>query len=178
MNTKSVQNINIHFVQKLWVNILICWVIEWSNSGMSHRCNFRNSPHRVWAKWDLSNNDSFLIIPDPGCQKRITLSWESISRILFQARTSYVKIPEWGQHSSNRRMPCLLSIFGTFQVIRDQLNENPGALCRCTAHIFSNITNCGIQWPGMLFTWTIARLSLVGCTNYWHNWCSGRMQIL
>ena len=29
MNTKSVQNIDISFVQKLQVNILILWVIKW-----------------------------------------------------------------------------------------------------------------------------------------------------
>ena len=30
MNTKSVQNIKISFVQKLQVNMLILWVIKWS----------------------------------------------------------------------------------------------------------------------------------------------------
>jgi len=32
MNTKSVQNINISFVQKLQVNMLISGVIKWSKS--------------------------------------------------------------------------------------------------------------------------------------------------
>jgi hypothetical protein len=32
MNTNSVQNIDISFVQKLKLNILIAWVIKWSNS--------------------------------------------------------------------------------------------------------------------------------------------------
>ena len=47
MNTKSVQNIDISFIQKLPVNILISWVIEWSNSGMSHRRTFWIFTH--WA---------------------------------------------------------------------------------------------------------------------------------
>ena len=32
MNTKSVQNIDISFVQKLEVDMLILWVIKWSKS--------------------------------------------------------------------------------------------------------------------------------------------------
>jgi len=32
MNTKSVKNIDISFVQKLHVNMLISWVIKWSKS--------------------------------------------------------------------------------------------------------------------------------------------------
>jgi len=32
MNTKSVQNIDISFVKKLQVDILISWEIKWSNS--------------------------------------------------------------------------------------------------------------------------------------------------
>jgi len=32
MNTKSVQKIDISFVQKLQVNMLISWVIKWSKS--------------------------------------------------------------------------------------------------------------------------------------------------
>jgi len=36
MNTKSVQNIDISFIQKLQVNMLIWWVIKWSKSWMDH----------------------------------------------------------------------------------------------------------------------------------------------
>ena len=36
MNTNSVQNIDIRFVQKLQVNILISSVIKWSKRGMPH----------------------------------------------------------------------------------------------------------------------------------------------
>jgi len=34
MNSKSLQNIDISFVQKLELIMLISWVIEWSKSGM------------------------------------------------------------------------------------------------------------------------------------------------
>jgi len=42
MNTKSVQNMDISFVQKFQVNMLISWVIKWSKSRMPHRRTFRN----------------------------------------------------------------------------------------------------------------------------------------
>jgi len=67
-----------------------------TNSGMSHWRTFRNFTHRAWPIWDWSNHDLFWIIADPGCQKRTTLSLESIRTIPFEAGTSYVKIPEWG----------------------------------------------------------------------------------
>jgi len=114
MNTKSVQNIDISFVQKLQVNMLISWVIKWLNSWMPHQRTFRNFTHWVWAIWHLSNYDLFWIISNPGSQKRITLSLVSISTIPFQARASNVKIAEWGQYSFNCRIPCLVSIFGIF----------------------------------------------------------------
>jgi len=113
MNTKSVQNINITFVQKLRVNILICLFIKWSISGMSHRRTFTNFTYRAWTIWDYSNHDLFGIIPNPGCQTKITVSLESVGRMRFQAGTSYVKIREWGQHGSNRRMPCPVTILGS-----------------------------------------------------------------
>ena len=124
--------------------------------------------------WDLSNHDLFGIIHDPGGRKKITLSLESISTIPFQGGTSYVKIVEWGQHGSKRRMPCLVSIFGNFQGTGDQPNKNPGALLGCTADIISNITNCEITRPGMLIARKIGQVSLVGCTYDWHNCRSGR----
>jgi len=57
MNTKSVQNINISFVQKLQVNMLISGVIKWLKSWMPHRRTFRNFTHQAWAIWDMSNYD-------------------------------------------------------------------------------------------------------------------------
>jgi len=126
----------------------------------------------------LSNHDLFRMIPDPGSQKRITLSLESISMIPFQARASDVKIPEWGQHCSNRGVPCLVSIFGTFQRTGDQPNKNLGALITCTADNFLNIMNCEIQRLGMLVARKIGQVGLVGCTNDWHNGRSSRTLIL
>jgi len=126
----------------------------------------------------LSNHDLFWIIADPGHQKSTTLSVESNSTIAFQAGTSYVKFPEWGQHSSNRGMPCLISIFGTIWGTGDQPSEDLGALCRCPADIFSNIPNCEIQRAGMLIPQKIGQMSLLGCTNDWHNCPSGRKLIL
>jgi len=136
---------------------------------MPIRHTFRNFTHQARAIWDLSNQGLFRIIPDRGSQKRITLSLESISTVLFQARASDVKILEWGQYCSNCGMPCLVSIFGTFRRTGDQPNKHPGALCRCTADIFSIITDYEIQRPGMLETRKIGQVGLVGCTNDWHN---------
>ena len=178
MNSKSVQNIDIGFVQKLQVNILIWWVIKWSKCWMPHRRTFGNFTHQAWAICDLSNHDLFRIIPDPGSQKRITLSLQSISTIPFEARASDVKIPGCGQHCSNRGMPCLVCIFGTFQCTGDQPNKNPGALFRCTADIFWNITDREIQPPGMLVAWMICQVGLVRCTNDSHNDHFGRKMML
>jgi len=141
MNTKSVQNIHIGFLQKLQVNVLISWVIECLKGGMPLRCTFGNFSHQVWAIWDLSNHDLFWIIPDSGIQKRITLSPESISTIPFPATASDVKIPQWGQHCANCGLPCLVRIFGTFRGTGDQPDKNPVEYFRCAADIFSNITN-------------------------------------
>jgi len=178
MNTKSVQNINISLVQKLQLNMLISSVIKWSKSWMPHCRIFKNFTHRVWAIWDLSNHALFRMIPDPGSQKRITLSLESISTVSFQARASEVKIPKWGQHYSNRGMPCLVSIFGTFRRTGNQPKKNPGAIFRRVVDIFSNITYCKIQQPGMLVACKISQVGLVGCTNDCHNCCSSRKLIL
>ena len=108
---------------------------------MPHRGTFTNFTHRGGALCDLSKHDMFGIIPDPGSQKRVKLWLESISTIPFQAAASYVKIPECGQHCSNRGMPCLISIFGTFRGTSVQPNKNPGGLFRFAADIFSNISN-------------------------------------
>ena len=120
----------------------------------------------------------FRIIPDPGGQKRITLSLESISTIPYQARASDVRIPEWGQHCSNGGMPCPVSIFGTFRRAGDQPNKNPGALVRCMADTFSNITDREIQRPGILVGRKIGQVGLVRCTNDWHNCRCSRKLIL
>jgi hypothetical protein len=42
------------------------------------------------------------------------------------------------------------------------------------ADIFSHIANCEIQQPCMLIARKISQVSLVGCTNDWHNRRSGR----
>jgi len=141
INTKSVQNIDISFVQKLQVNMMILWVIKWSKSGMPHWHTFRIFTHRAWAIVDLRNHNLFRIIPDPGSQNRITMSLVSISTITFQARASDVKILEWRQHCSNRGMPCLVNIFGTFRRTGDQPNKKPGMVFMCMADIFLNITD-------------------------------------
>jgi hypothetical protein len=126
----------------------------------------------------MSNHDLFRIIPNKGSQRRITLSLESFRTVPFQATASDVKIPEWGQHCSNHGMPCLVNIFGTFPRTGNQPNKTPGAHFRCTADIISNITDREIQRPGMLVARKICQVSLVGCTNDWHNLHSSRNQIL
>jgi len=157
---------------------MISWVIEWLKRVMSHRRTFRTCTHWAWAIWDMSKYDLFWIIHDPGCQKRITLSLESIIKIPFEAGTGYVKIPEWRQHGTNRRMPCLVSILGTFWGTWNQPNDSAGAICRCMTDILSNIATCEIQRPGMVIAQRIGQVSLVGCTNEWHDCHSGRKLIL
>jgi hypothetical protein len=116
--------------------------------------------------------------PHPGSQKRITLSLESISTIPFQSGTSCVMIPEWGQHGSSHRIPCLVSNIGTFRRTGDPPNKNSCPLFRWAADIFSNITTRGIHRPGMLIIQKLGQVSLVGCRNDWHNHRSGRKLIL
>jgi hypothetical protein len=127
---------------------------------------------------DLSIHDLFRIIPDPGGEKRMTLSPDSISTVPFQLRASDVKIPEWEQHCSNCGMPCLVSIFGTFRRTEDQPNKNPGMLCRCMVDNISNITDGEIQWPAMVVMRESGYVGLVGCTNNCHNRRSSRKLIL
>jgi len=155
MNMKSVQNINIYFVQQPWLNMLISGVINRTTSWMPHWHMFRNFRHGVWVIWDLCNHHLFWIIPDPGSQKRITLSLESITTIPFQAATSNVEILEWGQQCSNNGMACLISICGTLHGTWNQPKNNAGELSSCTADILSNITNSEIQQPGQLIVWKL-----------------------
>jgi len=169
MNTKRGQNNNITFVQKRWAPMLINWVIECSTRSMAYRRTFRNATHLAWAIWDLRNHHMIWIIPNPDSLKRMTLLLESIHKISLQARTGYVRISEWGQHCVNHGMPCLVHILDTLRRIRNQPNQNQGAVIRCTANDFSNTTNHEILQPGMQITWKIGHISFVGCTNDWHN---------
>jgi len=178
INTMSVQYINIGLVQELKANMLMSSVIEWTKSWIPHWHTSRNFTHSTWAIFNMSNHDLFWIVPDPGRQQRITLSLESTSTIPCQARTSYVKILKWEQHSSNCGMPCQVSIFGTFQRTADQANQNQGLQCRCVVDIFLNSSNWEIHQAGMWITWIIDHVSLVGCTCIWHNYHSGTKLIL
>jgi len=178
MNTKCVPNINIGFVQQLWENMQISWVIKCSTCWMPYRCTITNLTHQAWAIWNLSNHDVFWIIADQGSQKMITLCLKSISPNPFQPRTSNVNSPEWGQQCSNLGIPCLISVFGTFWRTLNQLNNNPGVLFGCTVDIFSSITNREIQHQGMLIVSNIGHVNLVGCPHDWYNCRSGRKVIL
>jgi len=178
MNTKSVQKIYISFIFKLLEKLLMSWVMEWLKSGFPQPRNFRNFTRRASAIWDLSKHDLFKIIPKPGAQKRISLPLKSISRDPFQAGSSYVKIPEWGKHSSTHRMPCLVSSIGTFRVSGVQPSDFLGTHCRCVVDIFSKITNCVIQWQSMMITRKLSQVSVVTCGDHWHNCYSGRKPIL
>ena len=144
---------------------------------MPHRCTFGNFTHRACAIGDLSNHDLSWIIPDPGSQQRVTLLLKSICTIPVQARASNVKMPELRQHSFNHGIPGFVIVLDTFWGSLDQPENNPGGLFRCEADIFSNITNCEIQRPGMLITRKIGQLRLVGCTYDWHN-CRSCMKLI
>jgi len=157
--------------------MLVTWLIEWPKGRMPHRCTLRNLAHRAWALWDFSNHDLLWIIPNPGSQKRVILSLESIFTITFQAWASDVKMPKLRHHSSNCRMPCFVNAFGTFQWRWDQPNENPGGHFRCLADMVLNISNCDIHQLGMLIAWKIGQVSLDRCTNDWANCHSGRKLI-
>jgi len=114
MNSQCEQNIDHSIVQKFPVNMLISWVIEWSKGGVPHQHTSMNLTHWASAIWDLSSHDKFWIIPNPGSQKRITLSVDYIRRVPVQAGTNNLMITEWGQCSSNRGMPCGVSILAMF----------------------------------------------------------------
>jgi len=178
MNSKSVQNINNSFIKKLKVNRLMSCNIQQSKGWMPHRRTFRNFTHLVLAIWDLSNHILFWIIPNPVSQKRMTLSLESFNTIPFQAGASYVNIPEWRQHSSNRAMPWLISTFGTFRGTQVKPNKNPGIIFRRAVDIISSTTNCEILLPNMLVAWAIGVLCHVGCTDCLPNCRTGRKLIL
>jgi len=158
--------------------MLISWVVEGSTSWMPYQRTFRNFTHRAWAIWDLSDHEIFWMIPHPGSQKRITLSLESISRIPFQARTSYVKIWQCRQQYSNRGMPCHVHIPDTIRGTSNHPNEYPGTCHKFMADIFSIISNCETQLPGMLISWIFREVKLVRCTNDWHEHHSSSRQIL
>jgi hypothetical protein len=44
--------------------------------------------------------------------------------------------------------------------------------------MFSNITDTGIQWPGMAVVRKIGQVGLVGCPHVWNNGRSSRKLIL
>jgi hypothetical protein len=174
MNIKTVQNIKISFVQKLWVNMLISWVIRWVKSWMPHQSSFRNLSHRAWALWDLSNHDAFWIIPYPDSQKRITVSLQSISTIPFKVKDGLCQDSAIGtawihlQNAMHCRYIC------TFQGIWNLPNEHPGTAFMCTADMFLNISNREIQRTGMFISSNISQVHLVICTNDLHNRHLGR----
>jgi hypothetical protein len=158
--------------------MLVSWFIEWSKSGIPHAATFTNFAHQAWAIWHSANHDLYLIIPHPGSHKRGLLSLESICTISFEPRASDVKLAKLRWHSCTGRIPFFFNVFGTFPWSWDHANVNPGLLFRCLADIFLNITHGEIQWPGILITWNIGQVSLVGCTNDWHNCHSGRILTL
>jgi len=127
---------------------------------------------------DFSNHGFIRIIPDPASTQRIMVSLESIHTVPLQVGAIYVKIFEWGQYGYNCRSPCLFGVFTTFWGMGDQQNENPDALFKCAADIFSNITSCEIQRPLTRIARKIGQVSIVECTNPWHNHHSGRESIL
>jgi len=110
----------------------------------------------------------------PRQPKRATLAQESRSVIAFPAGTSCGNIPEWGQHSFNRTMPCIIISVHTFRGTWAQPNDDPGAPFKHWSDIFSNIPSCEIPRPGMLIAWKLGHLSLVRCTNDWNKHYSGR----
>jgi len=87
-------------------------------------------------------------------------------------------MPKLRHASSNRRMPCLVYAFEPLQWTWDQADKNPGVCFRCLADIFLNITYHEIQQPGMLIARKISQVSIVLCTNDWHNHRFSRKLIL
>jgi len=47
-------------------------------------------------------------------------------------------------------MPGFVNVVGTLRGTLGQPEKNPGTRFKCAADIFSNITDCEIQLPGML----------------------------
>jgi hypothetical protein len=75
-------------------------------------------------------------------------------------------------------MPCFVNVSGTLRGQWNQPNQNPEVLFCCAVDIFWNITNCEIQWPGMLIAQKNFHMSHFRCPYDWHNCRSGRKLIL
>jgi len=153
-------------------------MIKHLKSGMRHQRTYRNFTHWALHIWDLRNYDVFQIIPDQCSQKRVALSLKSIGTVQFLAETSYVKIPERGQHSSNHILHCIFTFFSTSWGTCHQPDEHADAVCWHVAAIVSNVTNCDIQLPGMLLPWKVSEVTNIRYTNEWLNCHSGRKLIL
>jgi len=108
----------------------------------------------------------------------VILFQEYMTIILFQAATSCVKIPEWGQDSSSYLISCLDRIFVTIWRTRDQANENPDMLVGWSCGVFSNITDCMVQQQFIVITWRNTKMRLVRSQHPWNDCCSGRWLIL
>jgi len=145
---------------------------------MPHQHTITNLTHRASSISTVSKHYTVWIITDPGSQKCVIMSWESIRTISFGAGISNAQIPEWGQHSSNCQMPCLIGSVGIFPVIWNQLNGNPGAPVWCLADTFSDISHSEIPLPGMQIASKIGQVSYLRWINNFHNHRSGSMQMV
>jgi hypothetical protein len=145
--------------------MLSSWVIEWSKSGMAHRCIFANFTHWAWAIWELCNHNLFWMIPNPGHQRKITLSLESISTIQFHAGTSYVRITEWGHHNSNCVVPYHVSILTPCRGPGIIPTTNQGNIFCIRWLCFRKFPilwyrSEGFRWPGELVIWVLSHAKM------------------
>jgi len=85
-----------------------------------------------------------------GSHQTVTMSPESISKILFPTMTSNIKMRKLKMHNSNHVMPCVVNVFGTYWRLRNEPDKIPGVHCGNEADTVSIISNCEIQWRAML----------------------------
>jgi len=160
------------------MNKLISWVTERSKRWMSHCPCVNNFTYWAWAIRDMTNNNMFWVIPDPGNQQRVTWSKKSLSSMSFQAGASYVMIPEWGQHSSNQVIPCLIVVCSIFFKTGDQPNANTDTFIMILVCNISDFANCVIEWTGILIEWKNGHVGFVRHTHDLYNHLTGSKLIL
>ena len=137
--TKIVQRTNIDVFEFPQLHVLNTCIPKWLKSWKPYQHTFgilhiRHKPYETWTiiTWSWWSPT----------QATTRGSTKSISAIPITAGTSYVKSSNGWQHSTNRIIPCIPSIFYTCLGQWDQCEENPSVHFTSAANIFLNIFDC------------------------------------
>jgi len=154
-----------HLSSGQWGECHLAHVLEFHTSGMSHM--------RVVLWWLVLNNSW----PRQPKEDKIVSQIDQHNSISPQGP---VMSRFWSGHSTLSTSECHVSSqsFAPFGGTGDEPNKDLGVLFSCPADIILNITNCEILRRCMLIVRKIGQVSLVRCTNDWHNCRSGMTLIL